>query len=84
MLQKVKPHKIIAFGILLVLLLCVGCSKKPSGPIRGNKTSRIYHWPGCPNYDDISTKNRVIFGSTAEAERKGYRAAENCRSSPPK
>jgi methylphosphotriester-DNA--protein-cysteine methyltransferase len=39
----------------------------------------IYHWPGCPNYDDVSAANRVEFGSRAEAERAGYRAARNCR-----
>lgn len=47
--------------------------------IRGNRRSMIYHWPGCPNYDDIAMHNRVSFTSRAEAERAGYRAARNCR-----
>ncbi|HVQ39936.1 MAG TPA: thermonuclease family protein [Pyrinomonadaceae bacterium] len=47
--------------------------------IRGNKRSRIYHWPGCPNYDDIAPNNRVIFKTRVEAERALYRAAKNCR-----
>jgi deoxyribonuclease I len=46
--------------------------------IRGNKKSMIYHWPGCPNYDDIAPGNRVYFKSRAEAEAAGYRAARNC------
>lgn len=46
--------------------------------IRGNRRSMIYHWPGCPNYDDIAMHNRVPFASRAEAERAGYRAARNC------
>ena len=30
-----------------------------AAPIVGNKRSKIYHWPGCPNYDDIAPQNRV-------------------------
>lgn len=47
--------------------------------IRGNRRSMIYHWPGCPNYDDIAMHNRVLFRSAVEAEQAGYRAARNCR-----
>lgn len=46
--------------------------------IKGNRNSRIYHWPGCPNYDDISHRNTVWFASEEEAEKAGYRAARNC------
>ena len=46
--------------------------------IRGNRNSMIYHWPGCPNYDDIAPKNRVYFKTRAAAEAAGYRAARNC------
>lgn len=49
------------------------------GSIRGNRNSMIYHWPGCPNYDDIAPRNRVPFRTREEAERAGYRAARNCR-----
>lgn len=48
------------------------------GSIRGNKNSKIYHWPSCPNYDDIAPHNRVRFRTREEAERAGYRAARNC------
>src|SRR5215211_4369757 len=48
------------------------------GPIRGNRRSMIYHWTGCPNYDDIAMHNRVPFNTRAEAERAGFRAARNC------
>ena len=48
------------------------------GPIRGNRRSMIYHWPGCPNYDDIAMHNRVPFKTRAEAEQAGFRAARNC------
>ena len=48
------------------------------GFIRGNKRTMIYHWPGCPNYDDIAPHNRVTFRTSEEAERAGYRAARNC------
>ncbi|MDQ6652818.1 MAG: hypothetical protein M3Y84_08735 [Acidobacteriota bacterium] len=49
-----------------------------NGPVRGNKRSHIYHWQGCPDYDRISTEDRVEFRSAAEAEGQGYRAAQNC------
>jgi hypothetical protein len=49
-----------------------------TAPILGSRRSRIYHWPGCPNYNDISPKNRVPFQTREEAERAGYRAARNC------
>jgi phosphatidylserine/phosphatidylglycerophosphate/cardiolipin synthase-like enzyme len=51
----------------------------PSGPIIGNRRSRIYEWPGCPAYDKISAANRVQFLNAQAAEQAGYRAARNCR-----
>jgi len=53
-------------------------SPEATGLIRGNRRSMIYHWPGCPNYDDIAPHNRVPFESREAAERAGYRAARNC------
>lgn len=50
----------------------------PEGAVRGNRRSGIYHWPGCPNYDDIAMHNRVPFNTRAEAEQAGFRAARNC------
>lgn len=50
----------------------------PTGAIIGNRNSRIYHEPNCPNYNDVSPQNRVTFGSREEAERAGYRRARNC------
>jgi hypothetical protein len=49
-----------------------------AGLLRGNKRTMIYHWPGCPNYDDIVPHNRVPFETREEAEKAGYRAARNC------
>jgi endonuclease YncB( thermonuclease family) len=49
-----------------------------SKEIIGNRRSRIYHWPGCPNYDDVAPQNRVYFSNREEAEKAGYRAAKNC------
>jgi phosphatidylserine/phosphatidylglycerophosphate/cardiolipin synthase-like enzyme len=51
----------------------------PTGPIVGNRRSRIYEWPGCPAYDKVSSANRVEFLSAQAAERAGHRAARNCR-----
>ncbi len=49
-----------------------------NAPVRGNRHSHIYHWPGCSNYDDIADYNRVPFPSRRAAEAEGYRAARNC------
>jgi hypothetical protein len=46
--------------------------------IIGNRRSMIYHWLGCPNYDDIAPRNRIYFKTREAAERAGYRAAKNC------
>ena len=50
-----------------------------SGPVRGNRHSHVYHWPGCPYYEAISRYNRVDFPSAQAAEEAGYRPARNCR-----
>ena len=50
-----------------------------TAPIVGNRRSKIYHWPGCQNYNTISPANRVTFPTREAAERAGYRAARNCR-----
>jgi endonuclease YncB( thermonuclease family) len=50
----------------------------PSSPIVGNQKSKVYHWPGCPDYDTVSARNRVTFPSRAAAEQAGYRPARNC------
>lgn len=48
--------------------------------IIGNRNSHIYHLPsGCPSYSQVAAKNRVPFGSEAEAQAAGYRKAGNCR-----
>jgi endonuclease YncB( thermonuclease family) len=49
-----------------------------SGPIIGNRRSRVYHRPDCPSYAAVAPQNQVPFGSAAEAERGGYRLAGNC------
>jgi endonuclease/exonuclease/phosphatase family metal-dependent hydrolase len=48
------------------------------GSVRGNVRSHVFHLPGCPSYDKISTKNIVEFTSTQEAESAGYKLAGNC------
>jgi len=50
-----------------------------SGPIVGNQRSKVYHWPGCPDYDKVSPQNRVTFSSREAAEQAGYRPAGHCR-----
>jgi phosphatidylserine/phosphatidylglycerophosphate/cardiolipin synthase-like enzyme len=62
--------------------IAMGGYSSPSaatGPIIGNRRSRIYEWPGCPGYGKISPANRVQFPDAQAAEQAGYRAARNCR-----
>lgn len=49
-----------------------------SGPIIGNRKSRLYHRPGCPGYGKVSEQNTVQFASVEEAEEAGYKIARNC------
>jgi hypothetical protein len=42
------------------------------GSVVGNRRSRIYHRPACPDYGAVAPQNRVSCGSAAEAERAGY------------
>ena len=46
--------------------------------ILGNKASRVYHRPDCPDYGKVSPGNQVFFQTRDEAERAGYRMARNC------
>jgi methylphosphotriester-DNA--protein-cysteine methyltransferase len=48
-----------------------------TGPIIGNRASKIYHLPNCPDYSKVSERNRVSFKSEAEAKAAGYRKARN-------
>jgi hypothetical protein len=53
-------------------------SKTVVGQIVGNRSSKIYAWPGCGSYDRMAPANRVVFPSRDAAELAGYRAARNC------
>lgn len=46
--------------------------------IKGNKRSKIYHYPACPNYHDIAERNTVWFRTPDEAEAAGFRRTQNC------
>ena len=49
-----------------------------TGPIIGNRSSKIYHMSNCPDYSKVSERNRVPFKTEAEAQAAGYRKAKNC------
>ena len=49
-----------------------------AGPVIGNRNSRIYHLPGCPNYSQVAERDHVPFKTEAEAQAAGYRKARNC------
>ena len=56
----------------------ISCSERYEGPVRGNQRSHIFHLPNCPNYNDISPRNRIEFPSVQAAHAAGYREAANC------
>ena len=73
-------HKNSAEGLKL---LPAGSPSQPTasnaGPrVRGNRSSKIYHLPHCPNYSDIRPHNVVSFDNEQQARRAGYRKARNC------
>jgi endonuclease YncB( thermonuclease family) len=57
-------------------------SKPPAmvvvGPIIGNRSSKIYHLPNCPDFTKVGERNRAPFKTEAEAQAAGYRKAKNC------
>lgn len=56
----------------------IDSAKRSGEPVRGNRSSGVYHMPHCPNYPDVSERNRVPFGTEREAQNAGYRRAKNC------
>ena len=46
--------------------------------IKGNRNSKIFHLPNCPNYNDISERHIVWFKTVDEAVAAGFRMARNC------
>lgn len=54
-------------------------SQASAGEIRGNANSKIFHLPGCPNYDDMArSRNLKSFPTPSAAKAAGYRQAYNC------
>jgi hypothetical protein len=47
-----------------------------TGSIHAN--TRIYYWPNCPDFNKVPLRSRMIFGTSEEAEKAGYKAATNC------
>lgn len=69
-----------AWGLGYLPQNLIGQSSQSSTDLRikGNKRSRIYHLPNCPNYNDIAENNIVWFRTHEEAKKAGFRMAKNC------
>ena len=50
----------------------------PTGPIIGNRNSKIAHRPDCPSYSVVSERNQMLFNTLDDALAGGYRLARNC------
>lgn len=71
-------HRNVAAGV--VAQLEPVRAESYSGPVRGNRNSKVYHLPqGCPGYTQVAGHNQVSFASPEAAEAAGYRRAGNCR-----
>lgn len=49
-----------------------------AGQIFGNRRSRIFHVPTCPEYHSVAENNLVIFSTVDEAEDAGFVGSKNC------
>lgn len=55
-----------------------GESTEEESEIIGDKQSKTYYPNGCQPAREIAEANRVMFKTTAEAEKAGFKAAKNC------
>jgi phosphatidylserine/phosphatidylglycerophosphate/cardiolipin synthase-like enzyme len=49
-----------------------------AGQVVGNRSTRIFAWPGCASFDTMIPGHRVVFENRQAAESAGYHAAKNC------
>lgn len=49
------------------------------GRLVGSKNGSVYHFPWCPGAQRIAEENKIWFDSKEDAEKAGYRPAENCK-----
>jgi phosphatidylserine/phosphatidylglycerophosphate/cardiolipin synthase-like enzyme len=49
-----------------------------AGQVVGNRSTRIFAWPGCATFDTMILGHSVIFDNRQAAESAGYHAAKNC------
>jgi hypothetical protein len=47
-------------------------------PVIGDKQSKKYYRRDCPRYNEVPLPERVVFSSTEEAEKAGYKLAKTC------
>jgi len=52
--------------------------EEKEGRYPGNKRSKRFHLPGCPNAKQISKRNRVYFSKKWDAFRAGYAPGRGC------
>lgn len=75
---RVARSRLLASQPTAAMPLVKNESDPSVGPVRANRKTRIYEWPGCPYYKKISPRNTVEFGNSQAAEAAGYRPARNC------
>jgi phosphatidylserine/phosphatidylglycerophosphate/cardiolipin synthase-like enzyme len=49
-----------------------------SGPVHGNKHSKVYRVPGCKEYAHMNPASVVAFATEAAAQQAGYHKAKDC------
>jgi len=51
---------------------------RASPRVIGNSRTSLYHLPSCPGFQNVRDEFRTEFSSVQEAEKAGYRRADNC------
>jgi endonuclease YncB( thermonuclease family) len=75
-----EPHASTAAAQTAHPLMNAPSSTAMQGRVIGNRRSRIYHVPGCRDYEAVAELNRVYFETEDAARAAGFRKAKNCSS----
>ena len=55
-----------------------GTTVEASAEIVGDKQTKIYYLTNCPLAREVSESNKIVFKSSVEAEKAGYKLARSC------
>ena len=65
--------------LTLLLLSFTFLPSKSADYYVGNKSTKVYHMPGCGYVKKIKANNKVIFDSIKKASSAGYSPCKKCK-----